>query len=84
MPTYTFLNTETKEIEEHRLTMREYDDFKSNNPHLERHLTPEDANAFGDPVRLGITSTDSGFKEVLSKIAERNPRSNLTDKLSRH
>jgi hypothetical protein len=83
MPTYTFLNTETKEIEEHKIAMRDYDDFKVKNPHLQRHLTPDGAASFGDPVRLGITTTDGGFKEVLSKIAESNYRSNLSDKLSR-
>lgn len=83
MPTYTFLNTNTKEIEEHEVKMRDYDDFKNNNPHLERYITPGDVGSFGDPVRLGITKPDGGFREVLSKIAENNYKSNLTDKLSR-
>jgi len=83
MPTYTFLNTNTKKIEEHEVKMRNYDDFKNNNPHLERYITPGDAGSLGDPVRLGITRPDSGFREVLSKIAENNYKSNLTDKLSR-
>jgi hypothetical protein len=83
MPTYTFLNTKTNEIEEHEVKMRDYDDFKINNPHLERHFTPEGAGALGDPVRLGITTTDGGFKEVLSKIHAANPYGNLASKLSR-
>lgn len=83
MPTYTFLNTETKEIEEHKIAMRDYDDFKVKNPHLQRHHTAEGVASFGDPVRLGIRTTDGGFKEVLSKIAENNYKSNLSDKLSR-
>lgn len=82
MPTYTFLNTKTKEIEEHIVNMRDYEDFKNNNPHLERHFTPGEGS-LGDPVRLGITTTDAGFKEVLSKIAENNYKSNLGSKLSR-
>jgi len=82
MPTYTFLNTKTKEIEEHSVYMRDYDDFKKDNPHLERHFTPGEGS-LGDPVRLGITTPDGGFKEVLSKIAENNYKSNLRDKLSR-
>ena len=36
-----------------------------------------------DPVRLGVKSIDGGFREVLSKIASANYKSNLTDKLSR-
>ena len=41
------------------------------------------APALGDPVRLGITQPDGGFKEVLSKIHSNNYKSNLADKLSR-
>lgn len=37
----------------------------------------------GDPVRLGVRTIDNGFREVLSKIANRAPRSNLGNKLSR-
>jgi hypothetical protein len=83
MPTYTFLNKTTDKIEEHRLSMDAYDKFKQNNPHLERYHTPGEGS-LGDPVRLGITTTDNGFKEVLSKIAENNYKSNLRDKLSRN
>lgn len=38
---------------------------------------------FGDSIRLGIRKPDAGFQEVLSKIHERSPGSNLKDKLSR-
>lgn len=82
MPNYTFLNTNTQEIEEHSVTMRDYDNFKSKNPHLQRHFVPGEGT-LGDPVRLGIRTADGGFKEVLSKIAENNYKSNLADKLSR-
>jgi len=40
-------------------------------------------NALIDPVRLGIKTIDGGFREVLSKIANNNYKSNLADKLSR-
>lgn len=40
-------------------------------------------NPLIDPVRLGITKMDGGFREVLSKIAKNNYKSNLADKLSR-
>jgi putative FmdB family regulatory protein len=36
-----------------------------------------------DSVRLGIKTIDDGFREVLSKIAQNNYKSNLADKLSR-
>ena len=38
------------------------------------------APSIGDPVRLGITKADSGFKEVLQKIHAANPGSNLNQK----
>ena len=37
----------------------------------------------GDSVRLGIRTIDNGFREVLSKIHESQPKSNLKNKLSR-
>lgn len=33
----------------------------------------------GDPVRLGITRPDNGFHDVLRRIHERNPGSNIKD-----
>jgi len=36
----------------------------------------------GDSVRLGITKPSSEFTEVLTKISDANPRSNLYQKLS--
>lgn len=39
--------------------------------------------AMGDSVRLGIRSTDDGFKEVLSKVSK-TAGSNLSSKLSRN
>jgi len=41
------------------------------------------APALGDSVRLGLRTHDDGFREVLSKIAEKVPKSNMRDKLSR-
>lgn len=80
---YTFLNTETQQVEEHSMRMSEYDVFKDKNPHLERYHEPGRSAAMGDSVRLGIRRPDTGFQEVLSKIASANYKSNLTDKLSR-
>ena len=33
-----------------------------------------------DPVRLGVRKPDKGFNEVLAKIQERNPHSNVQSK----
>lgn len=82
MPTYTFLNSLTNEVEEHVMKMAEYDDFLQINSHLTRHFAAVEGS-IGDSVRLGITRNDDGFREVLSKISEANYKSNLGSKLSR-
>lgn len=71
MPTYTFKNLNTGEFEEHIMKISELDSFKESNPHLERALV--DAPSFGDPVRLGVRRIDNGFREVLSRVAEKTP-----------
>lgn len=83
MPSYTFLNKQTNEVEVHKLLISSYDEFKNNNPHLERYHEPGQGPALGDPVRLGVRTIDNGFREVLSKIHHSQPKSNLADKLSR-
>jgi len=80
---YTFLNTETQQVEEHSMRMSEYDEFKEKNPHLDRYHEPGRSAVMGDSVRLGIRRPDNGFREVLSKISDANYKSNLRGKLSR-
>jgi hypothetical protein len=75
MPTYVFRNKETGEQFEKILKMSELDSFRAENPQLE---TVIQAVAFGDPTKLSTTRKfDSGFKEVLQKIHERSPGSEL-------
>lgn len=81
MPTYSFRNKDTGEVFDQIMRIAEREQFLIDNPHLESIITG--APAMGDSVRLGIRSTDSGFKEVLSKISAANYKSNLKDKLSR-
>ena len=69
MPTYEFRNKETGVIEEHIMRMSALDEFKANNPHLERTITSAPALA-GDHITI---KKDTGFKEVLQKINERVP-----------
>jgi len=77
---YAFKVIETGEIVRHEMKMSEYDAFKKNNPHLERYhefvpMKFTDGDAAGDS---GFKSKmDSGFQEVLSKIAEHHPASEL-------
>ena len=75
MPTYVFRNKETGEQFEQVMKMSELDPFRAENPHLE---TVIQSVAFGDPTKLSTTRKfDSGFKEVLQKIHDRSPGSEL-------
>lgn len=76
MPTYAFRNIETDEIEEYSIRISEYDQFKLDNPHLERYIN-EAAGMIGGVDGI---KTDQGFKEVLSKVAEAHPNSALASK----
>lgn len=54
MPTYQFLNKDTNEIEEHRMSYTEVDQFKVDNPHLERYHSAENLPVFSDGVRMSV------------------------------
>lgn len=77
MPTYEFRNKDTDEVFTGFLKIAEKEIFLQNNPHIEQIF--ETAPALGDSVRMGMKKIDNGFKEVLSKVAERNPASPLAD-----
>ena len=75
MPTYVFRNKETGEQFEQVMKMSELDSFRVENPQLE---TVIQAVAFGDPTKLSNTRKfDTGFKEVLQRIHEKTPGSQL-------
>lgn len=68
MPTYDFLNTETGELVEYQMSWRDLEDFRLNNPHLKQQISaPNLVGGTGDRVK-----PDSGFQEVMSKIASNN------------
>jgi|TARA_R110000803_G_scaffold152502_4_gene217552 hypothetical protein len=73
MPTYTFINQATGEVEDHFMSWTELEDFHATNPHLEKVIT---APAIISGVEIRNKQSD-GFKEVMSKIAEKNPGSSL-------
>jgi len=77
MPTYDFRNKETGEVTEHIMRMSDLDAFKEANPHLEQTITRAPAFA-GDHITI---KKDTGFKEVLQRIHEKTPGSQL-DKTS--
>jgi hypothetical protein len=75
MPTYVFRNKETGEQFEQVMKMSELDKFREENPQLETIIQ---AAAFGDPTKMSSTRKfDSGFKEVLQRIHEKTPGSQL-------
>jgi hypothetical protein len=74
MPTYVFRNKETSEVFEQVMKIAELDSFRDSNPHLETIIH---APAFCDPVRVGARKMDTGFKEVLQRIHEKTPGSQL-------
>jgi hypothetical protein len=84
---YAFKVIETGEIVRHEMKMSEYDAFKKNNPHLERYhefvpMKFTDGDAAGDS---GFKSKmDGGFQEVLSKIADHHPSSELAKNTDFH
>jgi hypothetical protein len=78
MATYTFRNKETNEVFDHSMRMSEYDSYMESNPNIERYYEPSDAMNIVSGV--GSIKTDNGFKEVLSKVAEAHPNSELASR----
>jgi hypothetical protein len=76
MPIYTFLDKDTNELIELTLRIADYDSFLASNPNLERYIDSFPGLVSG----RGSIKTDSGFKEVLSKVAEAHPNSELADR----
>jgi len=81
MPIYEFVNTKTKKIEEHTMSISAYDQFKADNPHLERYYSEAPLYSYSGMGDFSGKKTDNTWKEVMSKIAEQNPRSPLADKV---
>jgi predicted nucleic acid-binding Zn ribbon protein len=74
MPTYSFKNTDTGEEFDKFMSISAREEYLKDNPHIQQILT---CAAICDPVRVGVTKRDSGFKEVLQKIHEKTAGSTL-------
>ena len=74
MPAYDFENSETGEIEEHVMSYTKLDQFKEDNPHLRQVIlgAPMTVGGHGDRVKI-----DGGFKDVLNKIGDAHPGSEV-------
>lgn len=80
MPTYVFENKETGERFEKIMKISELDQFREANPQVQ---TVIQAVAFGDPTKMSTTRKfDTGFKEVLQRIHEKTPGSQLNQSSS--
>jgi len=76
MPTYRFKDNETGEVIEQTLRISEFDQFKKDNPHLSTVI-----QSSGIVSGHGDIKVDNGFKEVLHKVSEAHPNSELAKKV---
>lgn len=76
MPTYLFKDSATGDVFEKVMKISELDEYKKANPTHERYYDGV-APGMADPVRVGARKMDTGFKEVLQKIHEKTPGSQL-------
>ena len=81
MPTYEFVNKKTGKVEEHLISISAYDQFKADNPHLERYYSEAPGFSYSGTGDMAGKKTDNTWKEVMHKIAEQNPRSPLAEKV---
>lgn len=81
MPTYTFLNKDTNEIEEHSMSYKALDEFKEQNPNLERYFSTETLPSFGDSMRMSLPGYGQGVAAfehgVIDRIKKTVPGNNL-------
>jgi hypothetical protein len=82
MPTYTFINKETNEYEEHRMSYTVLDQFKIDNPQLEQHIFSENLPIFGDGSRMsvpGIGQPHAAFERgVIQRMKETIPGNTMS------
>jgi len=81
MPVYQFRNVDTDEIEEHMMSYTKLDEFKEENPHLERYFAPENLPVLGDSMRMSLpkySQGDSAFEHgVIDRIKASVPGNTL-------
>lgn len=80
MPLYDFRNKDTGEVFEKFMSISAKEEYLKENPNIESMLGMP---PLIDPVRLGVHRPDQGFKEVLQRIHEKTPGSQL-NKTSRY
>lgn len=79
MPIYDFLNTETDEEFTTLMKISEREDYLKTNPHIKQIL-----GATATVGQVSVTGkVPDGFKEVLSKVAEKHPTSAVGERYGR-
>lgn len=78
MPTYVFVNTKTKKQFEEFMSISAREQYLKDNPDIQQVLTPVPLAYMGVGSHDG--KTDNTWKEVMSKIAEAHPASNLANR----
>lgn len=74
MPLYEFHNKETGETFDKMMSISSKEEYLKENPHIVHMMGMP---PLIDPVRLGVRKPDQGFKEVLQRIHEKTPGSQL-------
>jgi predicted nucleic acid-binding Zn ribbon protein len=74
MPVYTFRDVTTDEVFDVMMSIKDLDLYKQQHPTHERYFDSVPAIVSGVAVTGKV---DSGFKEVLSRISEAHPDSEL-------
>ncbi len=77
MPTYVFENTTTGEIEEHVMSWKDLDAFKEESPHLKQIITGVNLMYNSQSAK---NNKDGGWNELMSKMADANPGSDVAKK----
>lgn len=75
MPLYEFRNKNTGEVFEKMMSISAKAEYLEQNPNIESYISG--APPLMDPVTVGVRRTDQGFKEVLQRIHEKTPGSQL-------
>lgn len=66
MPTYTFRNKNSGDIEEHFMSIKSLDSFIENNPHLQKLID-------SPGVTYGSPKVPDGFRDRLKEIKKNTP-----------
>ena len=75
MPIYTFENTKTGEVFDDMMTISEKETYLKHNSHIQQKVS-----SINIISGTGGIKNDGGWKELQSKIAERNPGTPFADR----